>query len=201
MPTSSTEPGSGASTWKKPFDDTVSPAVRLKVHLICTFTLTNLSSSTQNFTMTVTLPIATISPTTKQGGYFGDPVTGTTFTDTSGNSTVTLATIGAIPFYQAIVNAPTPPSGSGTVSQGLGTFSITAAASGNVPQQQWGTPIPSDVFGPATGNIQIRWNFSLTAGDQVQSKGFFQVEAPEPGSVLLLGLGLAALAVARRRSA
>jgi hypothetical protein len=70
-----------------------------------------------------------------------------------------------------------------------------------VPQQQWGTPIPNAPFGAATGNIQIKWTFSLTAGDTVSSKGFFQVEAPEPGSVLLVGLGLAALAVARRRCA
>jgi hypothetical protein len=158
-----------------------------------TFTLTNISGSTQNFVMTVTLPIATISPTTKQGGYFGDPSTGTTYTDTGGAAGVTLATVGATPFYQAVVNT--------VLSQGLGSFSSSAAVSGNVPQQQWGTPIPNAAFGTAAGNIQIKWNFSLTAGDQVQTKGFFQVEAPEPGSALLVGMGLAALALVRRRSA
>ena len=49
--------------------------------------------------------------------------------------------------------------------------------------------------------IRIRWQFSLTAGDSVQTKGFFQVEqAPEPATVALMGLGLAALVVARRRA-
>ena len=156
-----------------------------------TFTLKNLSGSTQNFVMTVTLPIATISPNTVQGGYFGDSVTGTTYSDTSGDGNVTVSSVGQ--FYQALVN--------GIVSQGLGTFSVSSASTGTLPQQAWGTPIPSAPFGPATTNIQIKWSFSLTSGDTVASKGFFQVETPEPAAVLLLGVGLAALAAARRRSA
>jgi hypothetical protein len=177
------------------------PVVGVKI--TSTFTLTNISASTQNFVMNVTLPIAAIGPTTRQGGYFGDPSTGTTYTDTSGNADVTLATVGATPFYQALVN--------GILSQGLGSFVLNANAVpggagvfGNESQQLWGTPIPSAVFGPASGNIRITWTFSLTAGDQVQTKGFFQVEpvaTPEPGSMLLVGMGLAALALVRRRSA
>jgi hypothetical protein len=174
-------------------------AVNPDPQITSTFTLTNLSASTQTFIMTVTLPIATISPTTRQGGYFGDPNTATTYTDMSGpagDGAVTLATVGATPFYQAIVN--------GVLSQGLGSFSETASGgpgiSGSHSQEQWGTPIPSAAFGPATGNIQIKWTFSLTGHDQVSTKGFFQVE-PEPGSLLLIGLGLAGLALARKRLA
>ena len=176
-----------------------------------TFTLKNLSASTQNFVMTVTLPIATLSPTTRQGGYFGDPLNGTTYTDTSGpagDGAVTLSTVAGTPFYQAIVNA----GGVGSyVSQGLGSFDdpngLSASGgpgiSGNLSQQSWGTPIPSQAFGPATGNIQIKWTFRLTAGDTVSTQGFFRVE-PEPSEMLLLGMGFAALAglvIARRRSA
>ena len=162
-----------------------------------TFTLTNISAVTQTFIMNVTLPIGVFGPTTVQGGFYGDGLTGTTYTDTNGSGNVTLATVGANTFYNALVN--------GISSQALGNFTVSAPVSGSLPQQTWGTPIPSAPFGPASGNIRISWQFSLTAGDSVSTKGFFQVEqtpqpAPEPATVALVGLGLAALALARRRA-
>jgi hypothetical protein len=165
------------------------------------FTLTNISAATQTFIMTVTLPIAAIGPTTVQGGYFGADasaaIPGTRYTDTNGDSNVTLATVGANPFYTALVNFVS--------SQGLGSFTANANGGANVygeiAQVAWGTPIPSAPFGPASGNIQLRWEFSLTAGDTVQTKGFFQVEpVPEPSAMLLVGLGLAGLVAARKRA-
>ena len=175
------------------FDCDWSIVVNPDPQVTSTVTLTNISGVTQTFIMTVTLPIAAFGPTTVQGGYFGDAVTGTTYTDTNASGGVTLATVGGNPFYRALVN--------GIASQDLGSFTVSAPVSGSLPQQSWGTPIPSAPFGPASGNIQIRWQFSLTAGDQVSTKGFFQVEqAPEPATVALVGLGLAALAVARRRA-
>lgn len=156
------------------------------------FTLRNLSSVTQTFVMNVTLPIAPLGPSTVQGGFYGDPDTGTRYSDTSGDGSVTLATVGSTPFYQALVN-------SSNLSMGLGTGLSYGPTSGSTPQVSWGTPIPSAPFGPATGNIRIRWTFSLTGGDTVDTQGFFQVEqAPEPGSLALVGLGLVALAVRRR---
>jgi hypothetical protein len=171
-----------------------------------TFTLKNLSAVTQTFIMNVTLPIGSLGPTTVQNGYLGDPVIGTQYTDTSGDGDVTLWTVPGIPFYQALVN--------GAVSQGLGSFDPSAGpvppfpgglnANGGagvfgnlLPQQLWG-PL---TFGTASGNIRIHWQFSLTAGDTVSTKGFFQVEqVPEPATIALIGLGLAALVAARKRA-
>ncbi|HKC49452.1 MAG TPA: PEP-CTERM sorting domain-containing protein, partial [Myxococcota bacterium] len=55
----------------------------------------------------------------------------------------------------------------------------------------------------ANATIGIRTQFSLTGGDRVAIPVFFQVEAgvptPEPHSALLIGLGLAGLAAARKR--
>lgn len=157
------------------------------------FNLKNLSTVTQTFIMTITLPIGSFGPVTYQGGYYGSAITGTTYTDTSGDGNVTLATVGANPFYRALVN--------GVASQDLGSFSVSAPVSGTLPQVAWGVPIPSAPFGPANTNIQIRWQFSLSGGDTVSTQGFFQVEttpaAPEPAALALLGMGLAALAGVR----
>ena len=160
------------------------------------FTLKNLAPVTQTFIMTVTLPIGLFGPVTYQGGYYGNTATGTTYTDTSGDGNVTLATVPGNPFYRALVNA--------VASQDLGNFSVSAPVSGSLPRDSWGVPIPSAPFGPASTNMQIRWQFSLTGGDTVSSQGFFQIEttpaAPEPVGLALLGTGLAVLAGVRRRA-
>jgi hypothetical protein len=186
------------------FNCTWSITVNPDPQITSTFTLTNISGVTQNFVMNVTLPIAAIGPATVQGGYFGDAVNGTTYTDANGDSNVTLNTVGANPFYQALVN--------GIASQSLGSFGPLGlnanggpGVQGNLSQQLWGTPIPSAPFGPASVNIRIRWQFSLTPGDSVSTQGFFQVEqggvtTPEPAMLVLVGLGLAGLVAARKRA-
>ena len=159
-----------------------------------TFTLNNISTATQTFIITVSLNVSPgLSAPTKMGGFFSQ----ITYTDLNSNG-VTLATVPPNPFYRAQID------GNPLTLYGgdLGLFSLTggAGSTNTISGMSFGDPIPSQA-GPALNTIMtIRHQFSLTAGDQVQFNSMFQVEAPEPGSVLLIGLGLAGL-VARKLSA
>lgn len=167
-----------------------------------TFNLTNLSATTQTFILTITLPTSLAGPT-RMGGSFGD----VTYTDVGGapgggpDSSVTLATILGDYFYRALIDGnPTGSPGPGD----LGSFTVTAFGGpgvfGTISQQSFGVPIPSAPGPGVTSSIGMRVKFSLTAGDRVQVPVFFQVEAPEPSSALLIGLGLAGLGAARKRA-
>ena len=165
------------------------------------FNLQNLSSTAQTFVLTVTLP-ASIAGHTKMGGSFGD----VTYTDTANpgasppraaNSTVTIMTVTGSPFYRALVD--------GVGVQDMGAFNLTAfggpGAFGTISQQVFGAPIPS-APGPngVASSIGIRVTFNLTSDDTVNIPVFFRVEAPEPTSFALIGLGVAALAIVRKRA-
>jgi hypothetical protein len=166
------------------------------------FNLTNLSTTAQTFVLTVSLPTSLAGPTV-MGGSFGD----VTYTDTGGaganaatpNSTVTIQTIAGSPFYRALVD--------GVGVQDMGSFNLTAfggpGATGTINQQAFGVPIPSAPGpGSVAANIGIRVTFNLTSGDSANIPVFFRIEAartPEPASLALVGLGLAALAIARKR--
>src|SRR5258705_3074005 len=63
------------------FDCDWSIVVNEDPQITSTFTLVNISPVTQTFVMNVTLPIAAIGPTTLRGGYYGDAVNGTVYSD------------------------------------------------------------------------------------------------------------------------
>jgi len=160
---------------------------------LANFTIVNTSTSTQQFVLSVSLPVSPQIPgSSVMGGYFGQ----VTYTDTSLNSTVQINTVGSTPFFV--------PSIDGVDVQNLGIFTATAGGgpgvSGTVSQLAFGTPIPS-APGPAVlTNIGGVVTFELTPGDRAVFPIYFEVQpVPEPMAALLVGLGIAGLAVIRQR--
>ena len=157
------------------------------------FTLINLAAVTQNFTMTITLPIAPLGP--------GIAITGSTtngvLTDLNANG-ATLTDFGSAIFSNAVNSVV------------LHTL-LDPAQLYVAPANPFGGPssvsIPDASYGPIVLNqtgdvsIQIKWQFRLTSSDQLAIKGVFDVQpapVPEPGTLLLLTGGLAGFAMFRR---
>jgi len=148
------------------------------------FSLTNLSGSTQTFTVGASMSTAPFGGPTTYSGSYGDA----TFTDTSGNGDVTLS---SAVFYQALIDAAIVAQRGSFTQNAFGGSGI----SGTISQEAFG---PTG-GGPGGSSIAIKFpGFSLTAGDKVETPFTFSV-VPEPGTTsLLAGIGAIFLARALR---
>jgi len=151
---------------------------------------TNNTGSTQTVSLITILPI---SPAVMGSSLIGGSVQGGITADGDGG---TLAAIDAMsPIYQAIVDDALV----GAPAELFVGSSVTVgpSQSGNVASpEDFGTPIPSAPGPAALVNIGLRYDFTLTPGDQASFTGTFVLLPAPGGAMALCGLGVF---VARRR--
>jgi hypothetical protein len=182
-----------AATWSTTFD--IDPAF---MSFLASFTITNTSAVGQDFTVSVTLPVAPfIADGRLLQGYYGEISYGdATGPDSSGDVAIKSGTgsmLGA--FLDSRLGA--------FGFLGIGEFDATQSGapgvSGTIPRQSFSYQVadPTSPNPPVNSSITQRARFHLSAHDHASFPIQFQV-VPETGASLLVGLGLAGIAAARR---
>ncbi len=172
--------------WNLAWSMTVNP----DPFVIANIVVTNNSAFTQDFTLTVSLPIGAVVPASLTGG----SVTGTV-TDLNGNGATLANDSSGAPIYTSLIDG-------GAWQTLLNSNSVSSGSflSATIGPESFGGPSIPSLLGPAVANtIGITLKFSLTAGDSASFTSIFVVEpVPGPGGVAILSIaGL--LGFGRRR--
>jgi hypothetical protein len=160
------------------------------------FTLTNLSLSTQTFVLNVTLPVpGGIAAPTVMGGFVGSATNGVEYFDQNDDGDVTFESVGTTPIYQARLDNTLP--GAVTV-QGLLLGTFQAFGDPRSVREHLAAPMGHPDSQRARSRVQRQHEHPHhVLADSGRSRSIpvnFVIEpapVPEPGSLALIGLSVA----------
>lgn len=154
--------------------------------------ITNNTASTQSFVITVSLPTSiSFGPPSLIRGSIG-----LTATDANGSGLVELSSSGGNPIYNGLIDGVSARTllDSPQLFDETGAFNSVSTGVFN-----FGIPVQESVAVATLNSIGLEIRFDLSAGDTASFTSVFDVEPiPEPGTALLLGLGLVGLAARGR---
>lgn len=167
-------------SWGSVYD--VDPFVTLN------FVVTNTTAFTQTYVFTVTSPVVPQTPATQMSGSIGLTLTNTD------SASATLADNGNAVYTARIDGAPVQ-----TLLSPAYSLSCTPAFCSTTDSASFGIPVP--IIGPgALSSIGITVQFTLTPGDSAGVTSVFNIIAvPEPGTAILMAIGVVGLSLAGRR--
>lgn len=150
---------------------------------------------TQTYVLSVLLPVVPVLPSSVIGGSVQGGITSDASAGTLSSNGVTGNAI-----YTALIDGVSV----GTLLPDPSSISSGAFLSTNFLEPpntlSFGNPIPSAPGPAALASIGINLEFTLTPGDSASFTSIFVVEAvPEPGTAILMGVGLATLGYRSRR--